>query len=285
MMITSFEPKRIKDLYRPAAGSHKGVNGKLLVIGGSKLFHASIFWAALVASRIVDLVHFTSPAMENNELMRVKAKEKMWEGIVVPFEEVDKYIEEDEAILIGPGMPREDGLLAGERPTREIVKELLLAWPQKRWVVDGGALQELEPDWLTGQMIITPHQGEWQRLLVKRPVVNDQLSISDQLIQFSKEHQEMTILLKGEKDVVCRGEECVLVEGGNAGMTKGGTGDVLAGLVAALATKNEAWLAAQVGSFVNKKAGEALAEKVGIYFNANDLAEKVPEVLAGLVKD
>lgn len=37
-----------------AAASHKGQNGRLLVIGGSHLFHAASLWALQVASRIVD---------------------------------------------------------------------------------------------------------------------------------------------------------------------------------------------------------------------------------------
>ena len=78
--MKDFNSGLLKQLYRPAKASHKGQNGKLLVIGGSELFHAAAFWTADVASRIVDLVHFSSPVMENNELMRIKAKEKFWNG-------------------------------------------------------------------------------------------------------------------------------------------------------------------------------------------------------------
>jgi NAD(P)H-hydrate epimerase len=95
-----------KQIILPKPDSTKGENGRVLVIGGSKLFHAASFWSATMASKIVDMVHFASPMRENNELMRVKAKEKFWEGIVVPWEEVEHYISEDDCILIGPGMER-----------------------------------------------------------------------------------------------------------------------------------------------------------------------------------
>lgn len=274
-----FSPERLAELYQPAAESHKGSNGKLLVIGGSKLFHASIFWSAEVASKMVDLVHFTSPAMENNELVRVKAKEKLWSGIVVPYDEVEKYIEEDEVVLIGPGMPREEGLMAGERPTKEIVDALLAKYPEKRWVVDGGALQECELGYLKKNMIITPHQGEWERLTRKATALGAPLSIHEQLRQFSIQHDTVTVLLKGHIDLVCQGEEMLMVAGGNAGLTKGGTGDVLAGLVAALYCKNEAMLAAAAASLVVKKAGEQLAKRVGGYFSAGDVVGEIPMVL------
>ena len=91
------------------------------------------------------------------------------------------------------------------------------------------------------------------------------------------------ILFKGEKDVVCSPTECVEVAGGNAGMTKGGTGDVLAGLVAALSCKNDVFLAAKAGSFINKKAGDNLFRKVGPYFNASDLCDEIPKVLKELI--
>ena len=60
-------------LYIPAEDSHKGQNGKLLIIGGSHLFHAASLWALKVASRIVDMVFYSS-VPENNELV-MKMKE------------------------------------------------------------------------------------------------------------------------------------------------------------------------------------------------------------------
>ena len=205
-------------LYQPPEDSHKGQNGRLLVIGGSKLFHSSIFWAADVASRIVDLVHFTSPANENNDLVRKKIKEHFWSGIVVDWGDAERYIEEDDCVSIGPGMVREPvardstirvsrvgrrstsglnetpakafrlplrlegngvsvpskqnhlvalGQLGREDNTGRIVDDLLRKYPSKRWVVDGGALQEVDPNLLMEMMIITPHHGELLRLVRK----------------------------------------------------------------------------------------------------------------------
>lgn len=91
------------------------------------------------------------------------------------------------------------------------------------------------------------------------------------------------ILLKSPKDIVCSPNECMEIAGGNAGMTKGGTGDVLAGLVAALYCKNDAFLSASAGSYINKKAGERLYERVGYYFNASDLADEIPRVMKDLL--
>ena len=90
-------------------------------------------------------------------------------------------------------------------------------------------------------------------------------------------------MLKGQTDIVCQGEKCVEITGGNPGMTKGGTGDVLAGLAAALYTKNDAWTAATMASYINKKAGDSLYKRIGLYFNAADLVLEVPLTIYGIM--
>jgi len=237
------------EIVLPKSDSHKGENGRVLVIGGSKLFHAASFWSASMASKIVDMVHFSSPTMENNELMRVRAKEKFWDGIVVSWEDVAHYIEEDDCILIGPGMER------GEE-TKRIVNKLLAKYPNKRWVVDGGALQEVEPKLLNKNMIVTPNKREQE--------------ILGQMIP-----PGVTVLAKGPVDMVTNGVERVEIAGGGAGMTKGGTGDVLSGLVAGLYAKSPALATCVVASSANKKAGEALEKRVGPFFSASDLIGEV----------
>ena len=66
-------------------------------------------------------------------------------------------------------------------------------------------------------------------------------------------------------------------------MTKGGTGDVLAGLIASLYCKNDGFLAATAGSYINKKAGESLFKRVGYYFNSSDLVNEIPKVMRELM--
>lgn len=277
--MKKFEKSFLEKIYVPSGEVHKGENGKVLVIGGSKLFHAAAFWPAEVASRVVDLVHFSSPAEENNDLVRKKAKEIFWSGIVVSWSEIEDYIREDEALLIGPGMPRVEGEMDGDVNTKKIVNGLLSDFPEKRWVIDGGALQEVDPKLLKGNMIITPHRGEFERVFGEK-VEEDLKKRVEQVKRVSREHDKVVILLKGKVDVVSDGKRSRVIEGGNAGMTKGGTGDVLAGLVVSLCAKSSVFEAVVVSSYVNKKAGDMLFEEVGPYYNANELVLAVAEVLA-----
>lgn len=270
--MKAFNAEDLKKLYIPSSDSHKGQNGKLLVIGGSKLFHAASLWPLEIASKVVDMVFYSS-IPENNQIVE-KLKEQWRNGIVVPREKIDQYIEEADVVLIGPGMPREEGLEVGDDDTKKLTERLLLEYKEKKWVIDGGSLQVISPEVLPKNCIVTPHHGEFEKLFGVKPT-------PETVSQMAKKYA-CVILLKGEIDIVSSPIESVEIVGGNAGMTKGGTGDVLAGLVAALYCKNDAFLAARAGSYLNKKAGERLFEKVEYYFNASDLVAEIPRVMKGI---
>lgn len=295
----------LKSLYIPPPDSHKGQNGRVLVIGGSHLFHAASLWALTVASRIVDLVHYCS--VEENNILVSKIKEEFRNGIIVSRADVESYIEEDDCILIGPGMTRD-----GE--TKKLTDTLLSKFPKKQWVIDAGALQMMDLSTIPTGAILTPHHGEFADLVNRALVADKNLDPSSisgpqapsaqslresesgqnftgspygdssQVKWFAKKYN-CTVILKGPTDIIASPNDVRKVEGGNAGMTKGGTGDVLAGLIAALCCNNDPWLATRAGSYINKKAGDDLYKTVGPYFNATDLANQIPKTMAGLIRN
>lgn len=274
------EPITIDDVRKlaiPPPDSHKGQNGKLLIIGGSHLFHAASLWALTVASRIVDLVHYSS-VPENNDIVAT-AKQEFRNGIVVKRVDVADYITEDDCVLIGPGMTR-------DKETEALTNTLLANNRNKRWVIDAGALQMLDIIRIPPASVLTPHHQEFALLWDKMPETSDKkqaTSDEEKVKAFAKQYH-CIVLLKGEKDIACdQNGNCRVIQGGNAGMTKGGTGDVLAGLIAALACKNDPFLSTIAGSFINKKAGDELYEKVGPYFNASDLANQIPVTMKELL--
>lgn len=279
--------EEVKMLHMPAPQSHKGQNGRLLVIGGSHLFHAASMWALEVASRIVDLVHYSSVPENNDLVMRVK--EQFRSGIVIPRSDIDVYIEEDDCILIGPGMMRDED-------TSNLTHALLSRYPNKQWVIDAGALQMIMLEDIPEHAILTPHHQEfmglWEKAVIKTPLFSQAESDADKVKAFSKMYH-CIVLLKGPTDIACSGSACDervcvsgdirSISGGNQGMTKGGTGDVLAGLIASLACQNDPMLATLAGSYVNKQAGDALYKTVGPFFNASDLARQIPLTLRSLL--
>lgn len=271
--MTEFNPIVLRSLCKPPKDSHKGQNGKLFIIGGSKLFHAASLWALAVASRIVDMVFYSSVETNNRIVESIKAEFR--NGIIIPRSKIDNYAEEADCILIGPGLPREEGIEAGDDDTKELTERMFHSYPNKKWVVDGGSLQVIEPSVLPKTAIVTPHKKEFEKLFGVEP--------TDENTQEMAKKFGIVILLKGEYDIVASPTEAVQIIGGNPGMTKGGTGDVLAGLVAALYCKNDAFLSASTASYINKKAGESLFKKVGYYFNASDLASEIPTVMKELL--
>lgn len=270
--MENFSKDDLKNLYIPSPTSHKGQNGKLMVIGGSKLFHSASIWSLKVASRIVDMVFYSS-VPENNEIV-LSAKKEFRDGIVVRRDKIEDYIQEADCVLIGPGLPRKEGQEEGDDDTKELTERLLKKYSYKKWVIDGGSLQTIDSALIPQNAILTPHPKEFEMLFGKEKVEN------------MVRKYNCTILLKGEEDVVCSSFgsaqdeiRCARISGGNAGMTKGGTGDVLAGLTAALYCKNDAFLSACAASYINKKAGEGLFKKVGYYFNSSDLVDEIPKVM------
>ncbi|MCL4200135.1 NAD(P)H-hydrate dehydratase [Patescibacteria group bacterium] len=267
--------------------SHKGQNGRLLIVGGSHLFHAASIWALEVASRIVDLVHYSS-VPENNDIVK-EIKKEFHDGIVIAREDVGAYIEEDGCVLIGPGMVRDE-------ETRMLTHNLLVSFPTKQWVIDAGALQMMELSDIPNNAILTPHHQEftrlWDRARAGHPEFSQAHTDEDKVKLFARTYR-CIVLLKGQTDIACSGGKCDervcvpgetrLIAGGNEGMTKGGTGDVLAGLIAALACMNDPMLATIAGSFINKAAGDALYRSVGPFFNASDLAQEIPKTMKVLL--
>lgn len=289
----------IRDLFLPPDNSHKGQNGRLLVIGGSHFFHAASLWALTVSSRLVDLVHYAS-VPENNTLV-MQAKEEFRNGIVVPREDIERYIEEDDVILIGPGMVRSENpksniqypnvqeILSIEdegEQTEALTNYLLKKYPHKKWVIDAGALQMVDISRIPQHAIVTPHIGEFESLWEYFHVVSGtaigEVSLEQKVLNVATQ-LGCVVLLKGKSDIVASPGNVFEVQGGNSGMTKGGTGDVLAGLVAGLACKNDVLLAACAGSFINKQAGDDLYEMVGPFFNASDLASQIPKTMKRLL--
>lgn len=77
-------PGEVKTLRKPEGGSHKGMNGKVLIIGGSALFHGASIWALKAVTRIADMVFYAS-VPENLEIAK-KMKSELLDYIAIPRE-------------------------------------------------------------------------------------------------------------------------------------------------------------------------------------------------------
>jgi NAD(P)H-hydrate epimerase len=241
-------------------------------------------------------------------------RSKLCEFIVVPRNEIEKFIKRCDAVLLGPGM----GI---NNETREITNHLLKKYPNKKFVLDADALKVLDLKLLSlrakrnssvhvrdhhnlrfyddSRCILTPHAVEFQTLFKIKATPKN-------VAKMAKKYN-CIIVLKGAVDIICGswingdGAFCFSVANksllgrrtqicadnfickfdyaGNAGLTKGGTGDVLAGLIAALACKNDLFLAACAGTFLLGKSGERLFQKYSYYYNPSDLIAEIPKTI------
>lgn len=268
-------------IQQPNSISHKGQNGKVLVIGGSSLFHGAVLWAAEAAAHIVDMVHVASTS-ENNEI--IKKIKIMWHGgMVVPQKDIFHYAAEDTVILVGNGMMRVGD--EGEY-TKKIVHDLITHFPDKQFVFDAGALQMMESSWLPllhKKAVITPHQKEFQTLF-KIDISNLSGEEKENIVYKKAGEYGCIILLKAIEDIISDGVKIVNVHGGNAGLTKGGTGDILAGLVAGMSSTSDPFSSAVISSVILKKTAEELFAIKGYWYTARDILSSFPEVFHTLVQ-
>lgn len=287
----------------PAAVSHKGQNGKVLIIGGSSLFHGAIIWAAEAASLLADMVHVASTE-ENNEIIR-SLKVKWQTGIVIRQSTIPEYAHEDGVILVGNGMMRDSASHVHDETcsdkawsdivaiknegifTREAVYHLINSYPDKQFVFDAGVLQMMHPNWLKKvniRPIITPHQKEFASLFGTDLT---QLSIEDKqaIVMHHAQKYNCIIVLKAVEDIITDGTQCVRVVGGNAGLTKGGTGDILAGIIAGLVSTTDPFASAVCGSYLLKKTADTLFTMKGYWYSVHEILDELPHTLRGILGD
>jgi len=286
-------------LFIPPADSHKGVSGRLLVIGGSSLFHSASIWAAEIASHFVDIVHYSST--KENQAIILSLKKKFINGIVVKKEALLDYVVEDGVVLIGCGMLRAKKIgkklisplkfssiltLTDEADyTYYLTGYLLENYPQKKFVLDAGSLQMMRASWLKGlqtKPIITPHKKEFENLLAVKLTGLSLNAKAELVLKKAKEYRTI-ILLKGAEDIITDGWDLYIVRGGNPGLTKGGSGDILSGLAASLAVKNDSLLAAVLASYLIKKSADYLYKLKGYWYNNDEILDCLPMIFNRLI--
>ena len=245
--------------------SHKGENGKVMIIGGSRFIHGAPIFSALAAEAGgAALIYLVVPACHEET-----AKNASLNFQVYPFKdnEIQKFdlrnilavLATMDSAVIGPGLDRS---LEGQK----IIRELIESCPCTM-VLDASALQPWTLDAVKGKTaVLTPHLGELERM-----------GVASESLQKAAEKFGCVLLRKGVIDRVAapdgRLEE---ITGGNAWLTVGGTGDALAGLTAGLIAQNmDPFDACVLASRTMKRAGTVLRS----HYRTVDVARIIPELL------
>lgn len=283
---------------RPAPDSHKGQNGRLLIVGGGPYTGAPAL-AALGALRSgVDLVYIATPVRSAGIIAGFSPNFIVHElsesgGRSIGPADLDRVLElcgMADACVLGPGIGRDEQTLS-------FIREFLAKCPIPV-VLDADGLTAVDKD-TAGKSgippagwVLTPHANEFTEL-VKRVIEKPpggkkgkgktkQKEVVDRDALCSELASKLgaVIVLKGKIDLVSDGEHHKYNRTGNPGMTVGGTGDVLAGIIGALASKKvKLYNAARMGVFINGAAGDIVWKKKGPGLTAMDIAEAIPAVL------
>ena len=240
---------------------------------------AQLPWGAMGALRTgAGLVYLAVP----ESIYAIEAV-KLTEPVVLPLPDEAGMLSEQAIPKIRELLPKMDAVLfgcgSGLGKGPEKVLEFLIREFQKPLILDADGITLLSRniDLLrgrTGPLILTPHDGEFQRL---KPMEGDRLT---QTMEMAK-NLGAVILRKGYRSLITDGQVCWENCTGNPGMAVGGSGDVLAGIIVSLLGQGIAPLeAAACGAWLHGRAGDLCAQELGEYgMLPTDLLERLPRLL------
>ncbi|MBI2580438.1 NAD(P)H-hydrate dehydratase [Candidatus Woesearchaeota archaeon] len=262
--------------------SHKGDNGRVLVVAGSIDYVGAAYLAGRAAFRSgADAVVVAAPEKVawainclSPDFITKKFKGDFFTTAAI--KEITGMSKKFDVTLIGNGIGKSSETLKFAAAVCTKIKG-----PK---VIDADAIAAVRIQDVQNAMF-TPHHAEYDLLLRNS-------NCSGELRRVRGIIGSNILLVKGYSDGKGRHIDAVISKNkvaynrtGNAGMTVGGTGDVLAGLAAGLlAQEKDSFKAAAAAAYVNGKAGDLLLRKYGWGFTATDLVEKIPEVLKQLWK-
>lgn len=233
--------------------SHKGDNGRLVIVGGDHGTAGAIRMtgeAALRAGaglvRVLTRVENITPLIAARpELMVHELTEKL----------LEESLEWADVVVIGPGLGQQTWGKKALQKIENFRKPML-------WDADALNLLAINPD-KRHNRVITPHPGEAARLLncSVAEIESDRLLSAQRLV---KRYGGVAVLKGSGTIVASADDETGIVDAGNAGMGSGGMGDVLSGIIGAMLGQSfSLYEAACVGCVAHGAAADYRAARYG----------------------
>ena len=270
--------------------SHKGNNGKVLVVGGSGDYSGAPAIAGMAAIGAgCDLVYVAAPekAAEAIKSTSPDLIVKSLEDDRLSLEHAERILsvaDDVDCVLIGPG--------AGIDEQTSKLFNVLVAKIKKPIILDADALKQVELKLIMNRddVVLTPHIFEFNSFFnvqdgMKLDIDSyDFRKVDENITQFQQIARQIkgTVIVKGQYDLILSGTRFRINKSGNAGMTVGGTGDALSGICAGLLSQDlNPFDASCLGVFINGLAGERAFDVKGNGFSATDLVSYI----GGVIKD
>ena len=275
-------------LPKRAIDSNKGMFGHVLVIAGSRgMAGAAALVGAAALRSGAGLVRVASPSEVQPTVAQFEPSYMTWplpqqEDGQIDFtaarDDLERLVKSSTVVAIGPGLGRSG-------PIKELVRWVVSS-VKVPTVLDADALNALVGGFdLTASsrpIVITPHPGEFARLLGKT-VAEVQADRESLAAAFAREHK-IVVVLKGAGTIVTDGEKVYVNTSGNAGMATGGAGDVLTGVTASIIGQGlPAFEAACLASYAHGLAGDIAKDQNGeIGMNAGDIVDALADTFTHL---
>lgn len=252
------------------ACTHKGQNGKALIVGGNEGMGGALILCASACARTGAGLSAAMTHPDNVTSMLTTTPEVMstsWSKQHL-FEERIGWCD---AIALGPGLGR-------DAQAQTIMQRLSSLTIPKVWDADALYFLSLKPNY-DPLRIITPHPVEAARLLgCDVAEVEKNRFVAIRALQ---KRYGGVVVLKGAGTLVFDGKETAVCLQGNPGMASGGMGDVLTGIIVALLAQNIRLAdAAKLGVWLHSSAADLNAKAHGQRgLLASDLLPHLRELL------
>lgn len=263
-------------------GSHKGQNGRLLIIGGGSQYVGAPALTGMSALRSgTDLVTIAAPSDVAKILnsfspdlitSHLPGADLDSEALPIIEQELDKAT----GVVMGPGL----GMTPDTKSAIiDIMKIISNDYSEVPVLLDADGLKIVSknPELLRKtNSVLTPHAGEF-KILSGSELPKENRKRSTKVSEVADD-LDSPVILKSHTDICAApGGKVVLNDTGNPGMTVGGTGDVLAGIIGGLLSRGaDPFRAGVAGAFLCGLAGDLCNQDMGYEFTASDVKDKIP---------
>ena len=210
--------------------SHKGDYGRLLLLGGTYPYGGAIIMSALAAVKGGAGLVTVGTDRENIPALHSHLPEAMAFSLQ-DQQLLKEQLEKAEVVLVGPG-------LGDDTFGEELVKQVFASLSQNHiLIVDGGALTILARTRLSfpsSQLILTPHQKEWEKLSGITIEKQNEATTASALLSFP---QGTILVEKGPATRIWQADQSdyYQLQVGGPYQATGGMGDTLSGMIAGFA--------------------------------------------------
>ncbi len=261
--ISDFEidDQMVNRIYKKrSVDAHKGSFGHVVILGGSLGFSGAVTLAAKSALKSGSGLVTAILPNEINSIFEASFIEGMSFPIDLKSPKIDKildFINSKDVIVVGPGLGQSDD---AKNLIFKIIEKISIPI-----IIDADGLNIISEKIdilksLEGRTIITPHPGEFGRLmnLSSKDIQLDRLSA----VRVFLKKYDITLMLKGFRTIICSNGETYISPKGSSAMATAGSGDVLSGIVASFVAQGYSLKdAAVMGAYIHGFSGDIAAKR------------------------